>query len=277
MKKLIQLTMVLLASYTCKAQTQFIDDPSFETGTPPLPCAIWNDVYNDSSGCIVAGPNFANTGNKCLAMVIAPTSPNGGSAGQIFSVLNPNLIYNAKLEFYIKNGGVCSGSSNDVFIISINNSIKNMFTLTGLKSDSATIGTSWKKFSITIDTLALGYNILNIKWGNFSGMLTSSYTGYYLDDITLTSGYATSSSNVTTNNTINVYPTIMQNSVVIENIDETCIATFFNITGQAIKTNNLNISSKQSIDINNLPQAVYFLQIKNNNGLIIKNIKVQKI
>ncbi len=279
MKKIFTVVALALTSFFAKAQVQYINDPSFETG---FNSPVWNDTNNNSVfGCILSNASLARTGTHCFSMGLPNLPSYKGSAEQAFTVLNPSHLYNARLEFYIKCLYV-SGSSNDIFIVAINQQILKGYLTTGLQVDSATVGPTWKKITVPIDTLTFGINLVSILFGNNLFGLTPnpavSYSGYLIDDLTVTAGYPTAISNLLDDKAINVYPTAIQDYFTIENNTTAhCTATLFNLTGQALQTTTLSNTPSQQIDAKGLQQGMYFLQIRNNDNVLIKNIKLQKI
>jgi hypothetical protein len=285
MKKIVHtLTILLSIALSANAQTQFINDPSFESGNLTTPSLIWNDIFlTDSSGCIVGGPSFGHTGDKCLAMIIEPNKESGGSANQPFVVTNPALLYNATLEFYIKNS-LFSAASTDLFIIAVDGSgvSETSYITTGLASDANSIGTNWKKVSIKIDSLGTT-NALQIVWGNNilgAPFPTPDYSIYYLDDITITSGYPTAITNptCTQNCYLSITPTIATSTITVNRIDDNTgnqSAEIYNSLGQKVLTQNVN-SANNKVNVEALNTGIYFVKVKNSKGETILNSKIVK-
>jgi Secretion system C-terminal sorting domain len=277
MKKICTLLLSILIINASQAQTQFINDPSFETGANS---PIWGDKYIDNSGCIVSGANFGHTGDKCLSMIIEPNKASGGSAGQNFTVIDQNKLYNAKLEFYIKNS-LASGSSNDLFAIGLNFQFLIGFLITGLTSDSASIGPNWKKVSINIDTLALGQNVLSIVWGNNiqGGVFSPSpnYSLYYVDDVTVTSGYPTAINEVSQHKAI-ITPTNFSNNIQIDFSNSNykiAQIELYNIFGQKIISQSVS-QSNAIINTSNINPGFYIATLLNEHGIVLQQNKLQK-
>jgi Secretion system C-terminal sorting domain len=277
MKKIVTLMFFAGVAFVANAQTQFINDPSFETGANST---VWNDMYYpDSTGCIVSGTNFGHTGNKCLSMIIEPNKESSGKAEQVF--VTTQKLYNCKLEFYIK-CELSSGASTDIFAIRVNYSPglpEKIFT--GLKSDSAAVGNAWKKFSINVDSLNLLTNSLSIFWGNnLLGSVTASpaYSLYYLDDITITSGYPTAINEVSMQLPI-VSPTLFTDQINIDMsnaIDKKAQVQLYNINGQKVLS-EIVLQNNFNMQTNHLPAGIYLMKMLDEHGVLIHQTKLQKM
>jgi hypothetical protein len=273
MKKLIQFTAILITCYSSHAQTQYINDPSFEqTGAGNI---VWNMTNSSGFGNINNG--IAKTGSYSASFYSIPNAQNKTYFYQEFTNVSP--LYNSKLEFYIK-CIAASGSSNDVFAITKPGpgafGAPLIYSISGLESDSASLGGDWQKVSLNIDTIPAGTNELLLI--SISTTNALAINNYLIDDITLTSGFATDIETLClTNCGVSIYPTVFENNIVIDNIKEpNCSVIFYNAVGQEIQKNNLSTFDSQSINTSNLTKGIYFLMLKNKDGIVFKNIKIIK-
>jgi hypothetical protein len=73
---------------------------------------------------------------------------------------------------------------------------------------------------------------------------------------------------------INIYPNPTEGAIHIENFNEKVEITIQDILGEEKKKINLTVP-ESAIDVSDLPEGVYFVAIKNKEGLLIKKIIVQ--
>jgi hypothetical protein len=273
MKKILPLIAIFFTCSSALAQTQYINDPSFEqTGAGNI---VW--TIANSSGFGIMNNAFARTGSYSAGFYSIPNAQNQIYYYQEFTNLSP--LYNSRLEFYIK----CissSGSSNDIFGIQKPGppsfAAPIIYSISGLKSDSASLGGGWKKVTLNIDTIPAGTNIIALISASTTNAL--AINNYLIDDITLTSGFATDIETLClTNCDVSIYPTAFENNIMIDNVKEpSCTAIFYNAVGQEIQQNNLSTYDSQTINTSNLTKGIYFLMLKNKDGVVFKNIKIIK-
>jgi hypothetical protein len=268
MKKIVTLLLMLCATISMQAQTQFINDPSFELsgagGTQ------WSDTDYYFNNTIVNYVVNARTGDYSAYFETVPGITNQCELTQ--NLLVSTATYNSKLELYIK-CTASSGSSTDLFGITLDG-VKTLYLLTGLKTDSASIGPNYKKISINIDTLTFG--IHNISFIGTSVGNSSGRNLYIIDDVTITAGFPTAINNTCNNNCdIQITPTITKDIINISNTNtEKLIAKIFNFNGQLLQTKQLAVSP--FIDIANLASNYYLLIIQNEKGEVLNKTKIYK-
>ncbi len=273
MKKILHLIAIIMASFTSQAQTQYLQDTGFE------------DILTSNSKWVVPVNNaatyfdFSNakSGAVSMAMFVSPTTTAVDFTYQTFT--NITEKYNCKLEFYIK----CiasSGSSNDLFIVTLDSILnpKYTYSVSGLKSDSIALGANWNKIMLNFDTLKVGLHTLGLFAGPSVGGSPSKFGAYLIDDITFTTGYPTSINYACENNcNLSIYPTQINDKLNIDNITEqNCTATIINLAGQVVQKNILLNNGKQTLNTNAIEAGMYILQITNSKGLVINTSKIFK-
>jgi hypothetical protein len=269
MKKILLLLTILACNY-CQAQTQFVNDPSFEaTGAGGNAWKMVNGY--DPLVSMLDAPINPHSGNY-VALLIG-YSDTGGTSYLYQQIVNLTTRYNCKLEFWIRNV-MCSGSSNDVFAVSLDTTFLDLlnakYKLSGLKTDSISIGTNWKKITINIDTLKPGIYFLALLSSDLN--TSNGMTIYEIDDITFTTGYPTAIHGIDKPNIINIYPTIVADNISLEllNTTQQYTTSIYNTTGQFVQQNILNREERQSLAINNIQAGTYVLQVKDNSGAVLQ-------
>jgi hypothetical protein len=270
MKKIFTIILCSYLAYNATAQTQFINDPSLELSGQGGTQWIDTDFYYLST--FVNNASQAHTGNYCAYFEAVSGQQNESRMTQ--NIVNTTETYNNKLEFYLK----CiasSGASTDIFAVSIGGGVYN-YIKTGLKTDSASVGEEYKKITIKIDTLPVGF--FPIIFISQSAITSSAKNIYIVDDITLTTGFPTAIADVcTTNCNIAISPTITNNNISISNVEsDNTIARIYNFSGQLLYTKQLH-KSFNILNMAALPSANYVLLITNPQGQIISKSKITKL
>jgi hypothetical protein len=269
MKKIFTILSLIATSYVSNAQTQYINDPSFElTGAGGTQ---WQDTDYHFTRTLVNNNNQAHTGSYSSYLEAVATELNQARISQTF--LAATTTYNNKLEFYIK----CiasSGSSTDVVLATLDFS-KQLYLITGLKSDSASIGSDYKKITVIVDTITAGLHTLDINC--ISAVLCSDRNVYIIDDVTLTTGAPTSIDDAFTNsNAIKVLPTITKDEIHITNTNkQKTTASIYNVMGQLLLVSDVQ-PSHAIISIGNLPASSYVFVLTNSNGEVLNKTIITK-
>jgi hypothetical protein len=267
MKKILLITSLFFSTIVLHAQTQYLFDGSFEiTGAGDVG---WKDTSDFYGKLLVNNPTEARTGNYSAWLHFPAGVSEFGELSQIFLVATEQ--YNCTLEFYIK----CtksSGSSLHALAVGIVGK-DSIFITTGLDGDSAKIGSNYKRIRINFDTLEASYHSLQIIVNTLNPVGADTY--YYLDDISLTSGFPTAINEVS-KQAPSIYPTIAYNELNIKNPSGNKLKMeIISTTGQMINTYTIS-NTEQSIDVSKLTAGNYNCQFINAEGTYIKNLRFTK-
>jgi Secretion system C-terminal sorting domain len=274
MKKIL-LLLAIAASQFCQAQTQFVNDPSFETVDAGGVAWQYSNAYG-SGYSMVEATTSAHSGTFVGSLITYPGITGFSYLQQ--QIFNTTQQYNVKLEFWIRNIQ-CSGSSTDFFAVTVDTTFDPLnatYKITGLKSDSIDIGTNWKKISINIDTLKATIYYVAILSASIA--TATDFTIYQIDDITLTTGFPTATENLRKNNIINIYPSIVQDNIKLElnNSAEKYSAHIYNAMGQLMQQNTLSNEARQSLNVSHITAGTYLMQIKNAEGVVMQTERFMK-
>jgi Secretion system C-terminal sorting domain len=274
MKKIFTLLLVVCFAIAANAQVQFINDPSLEQFG--IGDSTWLSDNNQGVGNLVDYSSTAHSGNYVGLFITYPGSQNQNYFAQYFA--NLKVRYNCKLEFYIRNVQ-CSGSSTDVFFVTLQGfdttGPKELFSITGLKGDSAAIGTAWKKITVNIDTLNSGVGLLYFQ--SLSLGFATSYSWYEVDDITLTSGYPTAINEVSAHQAM-ISPTLFNNTIQMDFSNASYAEATLqlnNINGQKVLNKKVS-AADHSINTSDLQTGIYFATLLDDNGTILNRTTLQK-
>jgi hypothetical protein len=278
MKSIIStLTLLLCITLLSNAQTQFINDPSFELSGAGA--AIWEDTIS-TGGHPIEQFDTARTGTYYFGAYSGYNgnlTPRESQAIQYFTTLTDR--YNCKLEFYIK-CVAASGSSNDIFafLLQDGGGSKIVYSISGLKSDSASVGSIYKKVVVNIDTILAGSNGIALYYSSLIN--PTAYNFYAIDDVTLTSGFPTSITEqpCAVNCNVNITPTVVQNYISINNLEPNTgkyRLTIFNTIGQKVMEQNVDANNNKW-NLEKLQAGMYTVIITNNNNQRLLQTKIQK-
>jgi hypothetical protein len=267
MKKILLIISLFFSSTVLHAQTQYLFDGSFEiTGAGSTG---WKDTSDYYGKLIVNNPTEARTGSYSAWLHFPAGVSESGELSQMFLVATEQ--YNCTLEFYIK----CtksSGSSLHIIAAGIVGK-DSIFITTGLDADSAKIGSSYKRIRINFDTLEASYHALQIIVNTINPVGADTY--YYLDDISLTSGFPTAINEVSIQ-APSIYPTLTSNELNIKNPSGNKLKMeIISTAGQMINSYTIS-NTEQSIDVSMLAAGNYLCQFIQDDGTYIKNLRFIK-
>jgi hypothetical protein len=276
MKNLFTLFIYLLCSTAAIAQTQFINDESFEQSGAGA--SVWEDSnYVQPLWSPIEKFETAHTGTYYVGLYKYPNEGASIEVSQLF--VNISKRYNCKLEFYIK----CfeaSGSSTDLVGVRYRDASTDttLYLITGLLTDSASLSGGWKKISINIDSMEAGFNQILIVATSF---LTNTEVNFYaIDDLTLTSGYPTPIAEQCTSNCApTILPTATTGSIIIQsrnNVLDGMQVMLCDAMGRLVLQQKL-YGQQQQLDLSNLQAGLYQVIIGSSNKEIIAQTKIHKL
>jgi hypothetical protein len=276
MKNLFTLFIYLLCSTAAIAQTQFINDESFEQSGAGA--NVWEDTnYTQPSWPPIVQIEIAHTGNYYVGLYKYANEGADITVSQVF--VNLSKRYNCRLEFYIKCFNA-SGSSADLLGISFKNGALDtaLFVMTGLLTDSASLGAGWKKISINIDSIEAGYGEILIATQSLTASPEVNF--YAIDDLTLTTGYPTPIAEQCADNCApTIYPTATSGHITVQsrnNVLDGAQVMVCDAMGRLVLQQKL-YGQQQQLDLSNLQAGIYQVIIANASKAIIAQGKVQKL
>jgi hypothetical protein len=276
MKNLLTVFVLLISGAIATAQTQFINDESFEQSGAGA--TIWEDTnYVQPAWPPIENFEPARTGNYYLGLYKYANDACNIVAFQTF--VNVAKRYNCRLEFYMK----CfeaSGSSTDLVAINYKSTVVDttVFLITGLLTDSASLGLGWKKFSINIDSMEAGFGQIIVQAVSFTA--TPEVNFYAIDDLTLTTGYPTPlAEQCGTNCAPTIAPTATTGFITVQsknNVLDGVQAMVYDAMGRMVLQQKL-YGQLQQIELKALQAGLYQVIIADAHQEIIAKSKIHKL
>ncbi|MFM2388306.1 MAG: Secretion system C-terminal sorting domain [Bacteroidota bacterium] len=276
MKNLFTLFIYLLCSSAALAQTQFINDESFEQSGAGA--NVWEDTnYTQPGWPPIEKFETAHTGDYYVGLYKYANEGADITVSQVF--VNLSKRYNCRLEFYIKCFNA-SGSSADLLGISFRNGALDtaLFVTTGLLTDSASLGGGWKKISINIDSMEAGYGEILIATQSLTASPEVNF--YAIDDLTLTTGYPTPIAEQCADNCApTIFPTATTGHITVQSrntVLDGAQVMVCDAMGRLVLQQKL-YGQQQQLDLSNLQAGIYQVIVANASKAIIAQGKVQKL